>query len=75
MGVEQSVGGGAVNLCGQGGLGLCPRLGSHGLAPSTRSPGMRTLMFAVCRSLINAVTLLHTGQTLHVTKLKLYIPR
>jgi len=32
------MGGGAVPLCGQGGLGLCPRLGCHGLA----SPEWRT---------------------------------
>ena len=32
MGLGQAVGGGAVPLCGQGGLGLCPKLGCHGLA-------------------------------------------
>ena len=34
----QSLGGGAVPLCGQGGVGVCPRLGCHGLA----SPEWRT---------------------------------
>ena len=38
MGVGQSLGGGAVPLCGQGGVGVCPRLGCHGLA----SPEWRT---------------------------------
>ena len=43
----QSLGGGAVPLCGQGGLGLCPRLGCHGLASPEWRPGF-ILHFLTC---------------------------
>ncbi len=47
MGVGQSLGGGAVPLRGQGGLGLCPRLGCHGQASPEWHTGF-TLHLLTC---------------------------
>jgi len=56
--VGQSLGGGAVPLCGQGGLGLCPRLGCHGLAPPEWRTG-HTLHLLTCLCLVSAADLVN----------------